>query len=187
MEFLGQGSAQSCCFDLSLGCTNARCLLHIKLGWAGDWTCVPVLPRWHWSHWVRTDILEFIFFFLLFFCFYFPTVQQGDQVILTCIHYNYIFPTLSSVATWVSRQSSQCYSAGSPCKSILSCVWKAQAPDPSHSLPLPSGSHKSFLQVRDFLFLGDVHLCWILDSSYKWYHMVFVFVFLAHFTQYEIP
>ena len=23
--------------------------------------------------------------------FFFPTVQQGDQVILTCIHYNYIF------------------------------------------------------------------------------------------------
>jgi len=29
------------------------------------------------------------FYFILF---YFPTVQQGDQVILTCIHYNYIFP-----------------------------------------------------------------------------------------------
>ena len=27
---------------------------------------------------------------ILFF-FLFPTVQQGDQVILTCIHYNYIF------------------------------------------------------------------------------------------------
>ena len=27
-----------------------------------------------------------------FFFFYFPTVQQGGQVILTCIHYNYIFP-----------------------------------------------------------------------------------------------
>ena len=32
-------------------------------------------------------------------------------------------PTFCSVATWVSRQSSQCYSAGSPCKSIPSCVW----------------------------------------------------------------
>ena len=106
----------------------------------------------------------------------FPTVQQGDQVFLTCIHYNYIFsPTLCSVATWVSRQSSQCYSAGPPCKSILSCVWSATSPDPSHSLTLPSGSHKSFLQVHGFLFCGDVHLCWILDSSSKWYHMVFVF------------
>ena len=31
------------------------------------------------------------YFFLIIF-FYFPTVQQGGQVILTCIHYNYIFP-----------------------------------------------------------------------------------------------
>ena len=32
--------------------------------------------------------------------FFFPTVQQGDQVILTYTHYNYIFfPTLCSVAT----------------------------------------------------------------------------------------
>ena len=61
----------------------------------------------------------------------------------------------------------------------------ALAPDPSHSLPHPSGSHKSILQVHDFLSWGDVHLCWILDSSYKWCHMVLVFVFLTHFTQYE--
>ena len=27
-----------------------------------------------------------------FFFFNFPTVQQGGHVILTCIHYNYIFP-----------------------------------------------------------------------------------------------
>jgi len=40
------------------------------------------------------NLIAFLFFF------YFPTVQQGGQVILTCIHCNYIFsPTLSSVAT----------------------------------------------------------------------------------------
>ena len=34
----------------------------------------------------------------LIFIFYFPTVQQGGQVILTCIHYNYIFsPTHGSL------------------------------------------------------------------------------------------
>ena len=56
------------------------------------------------------------------FCylFIFPTVQHGDQVILTCIHFS---PTLCSVAIWVSRHSSQCCSAGSPCKSILNCIW----------------------------------------------------------------
>ena len=40
------------------------------------------------------------FFFFINNFFYFTTVQQGGQVILTYIHYNYIFsPTLSSVAT----------------------------------------------------------------------------------------
>ena len=62
----------------------------------------------------------FLFIYLFILLFYFPTVQQRNQVILTCMHF---FPTLSSVATWVSRQSSQCYLAGSPCISILSCVW----------------------------------------------------------------
>ena len=33
---------------------------------------------------------ELVLFFNIFF--YFPTVQQGGQVILTCIHYNYSFP-----------------------------------------------------------------------------------------------
>ena len=37
-------------------------------------------------------------------------------------------------------------------------------PTPSLS---PLGSHKSVLQVHDFLFCGNVHLCCILDSSYK--------------------
>ena len=55
--------------------------------------------------------------------------------------------------------------------------------------PIPSffpwGSHKSILQVHEFLFCGNIHLCWILDSSYKWYHVVFIFLFLTYFTQDE--
>ena len=41
-----------------------------------------------------SEILHVFFSFFFFFnnFFYFPTVQQGGQVILTCIHYNYIFP-----------------------------------------------------------------------------------------------
>ena len=45
----------------------------------------------------------------------------------------------------------------------------------SQSLPLPPtslGNHKSILQVRDFLFCGKVHLCYILDSDISdiiWY------------------
>jgi len=37
--------------------------------------------------------------------------------------YMYTFFQICSVATWVSRHSSQCYSAGSPCKSFASCIW----------------------------------------------------------------
>ena len=44
---------------------------------------------------------------------------------------------------------------------------------------------ESILQVRDILFCGKVHLRCILDSRYKWYHMVFVFLFQTYFTQYE--
>ena len=36
----------------------------------------------------------YLFFFFFFFFFYFPIVQQGGQVILTCVHYNYIPPLL---------------------------------------------------------------------------------------------
>ena len=44
-----------------------------------------------WSH--PLCLAQILFFFYLFFnFFYFPTVQQGGQVILTCIHYNYSFP-----------------------------------------------------------------------------------------------
>ena len=39
----------------------------------------------------------FLYFFILFTYFsFFPIVQQGDQVILTCIHFS---PTLCFVAT----------------------------------------------------------------------------------------
>ena len=89
---------------------------HIIVNFLFTVPCLHLLPFF----------LCFVFFshWFLFFFFYFPTVQQGGQVILTCMHCNYSFsPTLSSVATWVSRHSSQCYSAGPPCKSILSCVW----------------------------------------------------------------
>ena len=106
---------------------NTRSLTH----WVRPW----VKPATSWflvgfvNHCATTGTPTFLFYvvtyqFIYLFIFFFPTVQQGGQVILTCIHCNYSFsPTLSSVATWVSRHSSQCYSAGSPCKSILSCVW----------------------------------------------------------------
>ena len=38
------------------------------------------------SCWVARRQL-FLFYLFIYLFFYFPTVQQGDQVILTCIHF----------------------------------------------------------------------------------------------------
>ena len=73
-------------------------------------------------------VLVYPFFFLLFIFFiifflFSHCTARGSGYPYTYTLQLHFSPTLSSVATWVSRQSSQCYSAGSPCKSILSCIW----------------------------------------------------------------
>ena len=75
------------------------------------------IKTFSWAYLPLIKLLFLLFYFILFY--FFPTVQHGDKVTLTCIHFS---PTLCSVAIWVSRHSSQCHSAGSPCKSILSCI-----------------------------------------------------------------
>ena len=46
-----------------------------------------------------------------------------------------------------------------------------------HPTPSPSSlaNHKSVLQVHEFLFCGEIHLCHIFNSRFKLYHMEFVF------------
>ena len=56
----------------------------------------------------------------------------------------------------------------------------------SQSVPLPPLSCLATtslfsVSVSLFLFCRWVHLCRILDSTYKWYHMVFVFLFRKYF------
>ena len=51
-------------------------------------------------------------------------------------------------------------------------------------LPPPSSLATTSLfsmSVSQFLFCRYVHLCHILDSTYKWYHMVLIFLFLTYF------
>ena len=50
-------------------------------------------------------------------------------------------------------------------------------------LPFPAANSLFFISVSLFLFHRHVHLCCILESMYKWYHMVTVFLFLTYFTQ----
>ena len=42
-----------------------------------------------------------------------------------------------------------------------------------------------FISVNLFLFHRRVHLCCVLESMYKWYHMVIVFLFLTYLTRYD--
>ena len=68
----------------------------------------------------------------------------------------------------------------SKCNSLHLLTTSSQ-PSPAHSLSLLFGNHKSVFHVHELIFCGKVHLCWILDSRYKWYHTVFVFLFLTYF------
>ena len=56
-----------------------------------------------------------------------------------------------------------------------------QTPSLLLSLPLRTTSVFS-MSLGLLLFCRQVHLCHILDYTYKWYHMVFIFLFM---TQYE--
>ena len=56
---------------------------------------------------------------------------------------------------------------------------------PIHPTPSPTPLATTSLFSKPMIFCGKVHLCYILGSRYKCYHMVFVFLFLTYFTQYE--
>ena len=59
---------------------------------------------------------------------------------------------------------------------------------PVHPSPTPFTleiTSLSFMSVSLFLFHRQADLCHMLDSTYKWYHIVFVFLFLTYFTQYD--
>ena len=75
--------------------------------------------------------------------------------------------------------SSLCYILRPCCLSILNviaCIYQPQSPSPSPSTLLPQlGNHKSDLCVCESDSVS-FHLCHIFDSTYKWYHMVFIFL-----------
>ena len=53
----------------------------------------------------------------------------------------------------------------------------SQSIPPPHLLPSIPVSHICLVRY--------IHLFYILDSPYKWYHMVFVFLFLTYFTEHH--
>ena len=74
--------------------------------------------------------------------------------------------------------SALCHTVGPCCLSIL-FVTSTNLKLPIHPSPTlqPPGNHEFVsMSVSLFLFHGYVHLFRILDSTSKWYHMVFVFL-----------
>ena len=76
------------------------------------------------------------------------------------------------------------YTAGPCCLSILYIIlWSANPKLPAQPPPHPHhphGNHTSVPYVCASVSLWRwVHLCHTLDSTRKWYHMVFVFLFLT--------
>ena len=74
---------------------------------------------------------------------------------------------------------------GSPTLQVHSLT--SEPPVKSHPIfsPIPAGKHKSVFYIFScfivFLYFIDryVHLCLILDSTYKWYNMIFVFLWVT--------
>ena len=101
--------------------------------------------------------------------------------------YTYIYIPYHIIFHYILSQDIEysylCYAVG-PCRLsilyILICICKSQTPSPSllHLLLLPFGNCKSILLS---LFRSWVRLCPVLESTCKWYPMVFVFLFLTDF------
>ena len=81
------------------------------------WTRPGIEPATSWflvgfvNHCATTGTPYFFFLILFSNC-----MARGSNYPYM---YTFFSPTLCSVATWVSRHGSQCYSAGSPCKISL--------------------------------------------------------------------
>ena len=71
------------------------------------------------------------------------------------------------------------YTVGTCCLFILSvivCIYQPQIPSLSPFFPLGNNILIS-MSMSLFLFCRQVHLCHILNSTSKWYHIVSIFVF----------
>ena len=102
-------------------------------------------------------------------------VQQNDSVTHWCIHI--LFPLWFITGYWI--RFPVLYS-----RELLSLfihpIYEFAFANPSPCAPSPLATASLFSKsVSLFMFCRYVHLCHILDSTYKWYHMVFVFLFLT--------
>ena len=110
-------------------------------------------------------------------------VCQHDSVVYIT-EYIYTFFKYSFPLLFIECNSLY-YTVG-PCLFILSIkVYICQSQLPTISFPNPSALPMTSLFSMSmilFLFYRQGHLCHISASTCKWYHMVFVFVFLTSLT-----
>ena len=95
------------------------------------------------------------------------------------ILFSHYLPSWSVPRDWISLPGRCSRTLLSILLDAIVCIYWPQMPVPPLPSPLPLRNYKSFPSVSLFLFSGRVHLCHLLHSRYKWYHMVFVFLFLT--------
>ena len=102
-------------------------------------------------------------------------VQQNDSVIHWCVYI--LFPLWFITGCWI--QFPVLYS-----RELLSLfihpIYEFAFANPSPCPPSPLATTSLFSKsVSLFMFCRYANLCHVLDSTYKWHHMVFVFLFLT--------
>ena len=126
------------------------------------------------------DNWRFFFMFLLkcnliYNVMFISGVQQSDSIIhILCLFFCIFFSIM--VITGYLIQLSVLHSR--TLLFIHSVYTNLHQIKPSPNC-IPLDNNQSTLYVHDALFDRWVHLCPILDSTYKWYRMVFVFLFLT--------
>ena len=152
----------------------------------------PLKPRSPFLNLLQKILLKYSWFTMLGLI---SAEQKRDSVIHKYIFFSYFFHYGLSQDI---EYSSLCCTVGPCCSSILYIIFLYNilyiyiyynlhllTPDSSPSpSPLVTTSMSSVF-VNLFLFPDVLILCYILDSTCKWYWMVCVFLFLTYFTKYD--
>ena len=136
---------------------------------------------------------EYTFFFKLQFIYNIlsiSAVQQSNPVIYTYIYmylcsFSYIIIHHNAqwqviIVLYAIQQDLIAY----PFKMLQFTSTNPKLPVQATLSPLKTTSLFS-MSMSLFLFCRQVHLCRIFDSRYKQYHVVYFFLSLTYFTQYE--
>ena len=91
--------------------------------------------------------------------------------------------SMGSQKSWTQQQLSNNYIVGRCLSNLYTpvCICSPTLQVQLSPTPLPLGSYQSVLYVPDSASeMLQAHLCCMLDSAYKWYHMEFVFLVLIY-------